>query len=272
MKIELPNTVDLSHPEKYGLAIFLHPETYSFLLYPVFGNEEVFFTEDRPEHLSDAFASFKDWYFDNDFFALPFGKVFVICYSPDFTFLPNEFDPDRYAADFLKYLLTDSGGIVLYNRVAGFGFNVVFSVPEAISDFFTRSFSEPQFIHHSVALIEYCNQKRLIAASMRTMVVNLERGEMTLLCYDSGELLLCNYHKAPRIQDSIYFILFTWKQMKMNQLTDNILLLGDASENFELIDNLSLFIRRIIPETLPTGFNSIGIIPFPLASFAALNV
>jgi len=270
MKIDIPPPIDLTHPENCCIALLLHPERYSFLLYSATDSEVYFFAEDQPEHLSDALASFKDWYFENDFFSFSFKRVSIITHTNDFTYLPNEIDPEKYAEEFLGYILTDNGGVALHNRVAGCGFSVAYRLPEAVYDFFTRSFEAPEFIHYTVPLIEYFAPKSKTAGA-KTMVVDMLYGDITLLCFESDKLLLCNQYQTNRIQDAVYFILFTWKQMKFNQLSDFILLSGNASDNSELTEKLGCFIQNTLSEPIPTGYDSEHKMSFSLAAFAALN-
>jgi hypothetical protein len=250
MKIEVPQSIELNRPDKYALAIVMHPERWSFMIFDLYDGNSCFFFEDHPEILHDGFASFKDLYFENDFFSLPFGKIYAVRCSADFTFVPDEINIQKHGREFLEYMSSERGGLALYNSVKELGFSVVYRIPEAVCDFLSRSFADIEFIHYSSPLIAVFAQREN-NSRLRRMVIGGKGKEISLICFDCGRFLMFNNYTAGRLQDALYYILFTWKQLKFSQCDDAILLFGDAAKDEELIKTLKEYIGRV--ETLPVS-------------------
>lgn len=245
MIIDIPDTIDLSRSERYVLTIFLHPEKWSVMIHEP-GGSNVFVAEDQPEQQLDVFASFKDWFFENDFFACPFQRVVVVSLSNDFTFIPEEFEPNMRGPEFLQYLSSERGGVIEHNIVAEAKLFVVYRMTEAVYDFFFHSFPEPVFVHQMAPLIGFFSRQNLFEDRKR-MVVCSHGSQLDLLCFDGEQLLLANSYSAARLRDALYYIMFTWKQLKYSQTDDVMLVDGDADGT--LTAELSKYIRYIYPAT-----------------------
>jgi hypothetical protein len=266
MKIRVPENIDLLCPEKYVLIFHLHPEQYSFLLFCPTDAASLYYSEAGKGKTQDAFASFKELFFENEFFTLAFQKVYVINHTPDFTYVPDWIDAGKYGEEFMQYLFSEKGGKTLHQSVSLSDMQILHRIPEKVYDFFVRSFDNPDFIHHTAPLIAWFLPKSR-ATNTRQMFINMQEKEMDILCFLGSDFLLGNHYRFDRLQDAVYYILFTFKQLKYSQLGDFIRIVGNISLGKDLAENLKLYIRHIIPETIPIDLPASENIPFELAAF-----
>ncbi|MDR1372234.1 MAG: DUF3822 family protein [Dysgonamonadaceae bacterium] len=244
MKIRLPESV-FQQPEQFVLVILLHPSRCSLMIFSPDNRAGVFFADDSQERLHGGLASFREWFFENELFALPFKDVRIINHSHDYTFLPAVIDANIYGPEFIKYISSKKGGTVINNKIEKPELQIVHRIPESTYQFFLRSFINPEFIHHSAPLLEYFSSQSSVSLSSR-MYICCQGNEMDIICFASGgKLLLFNTYHVRNVDDMIYFISFTWKQMKLNQKSDVIYLAGDIETDGELAQNLRPFIRNI---------------------------
>jgi hypothetical protein len=84
--------------------------------------------------------------------------------------------------------------------------------------------------------------------------------------------LLGNYFPCKGLQEALYYILFVWKQLKLNQLDDYLHITGDAVFKEELIDKLSLYLQQIKFPAIPSAIHFDGVetnrIPFELSTIS----
>ncbi|MDR0686153.1 MAG: DUF3822 family protein [Dysgonamonadaceae bacterium] len=243
MKLKPPESIRKS-PELYVPTVLIFPQYWAIMLLAPDNTELVFFAEECPDQTHDVFSSFKDCFFENDFFSLPFRKVFVVNYSSDFTFIPNSIDVKHHGKKILQYLSSEKGGVVLHHPVEGMGLNVLHRLPEAVYDFFSRSFEAPQFIHHLAPQIRYLATKSRDAAN-KQMFINRQQHEMDIICFHKGKLLLANTCHVRNLQDALYFILFTWKQLKFDRSKDSVTLAGETAENNITAKELQRYIQNV---------------------------
>ena len=263
------NDKKIDNPERLTLTIYAGTENFSFSLYDPKETGSYFYKELTGENQTDAFAAFKDVFFDNAFFSLPFGKVWIMYRTPIFTFIPNAIYEEKSKEDFLQFQFPENQGVTLNNVISYTGISVIYKMPEDVHRFMLLSFAKPEFIHYSAPFISYFLEK-VKNVNNRRMVVNLQKKGLDIFCFSGETFLLGNYFKCSNLEEAVYYILYTWKQLEFNQLDDFLHITGNSVFREELNNKLLLYIKNIyslsiFPEIYFEGINT-DHIPFELAA------
>jgi len=271
MNTLLRDDIVITNPERLILTIYTGQEHFSFSLFDPDETCSFLYEELTGDNQEGAFSVFKEAFFNNNFFSLPFQEVWIMNRTPFFTFIPNSIFKEKHREDFMQFLLSDQQGITLHNKISDAGFNILYQLPEDIYNFMLRSFSEPNFIHYSVPLIKYFLEK-VKNINNRRMVVNLLEKGLDIFCFSGKTFLLGNYFPCNGLSEVLYYILFIWKQLQFNQLNDYLYITGDLIFREELVDNLGLYIQQIFHMTIPPTNHFVGVetqgIPFELAALS----
>jgi len=275
MQTIFPEDRNIAYPDRSILTIYTGQEHFSFSVYDPKEAGSYFYIELTAENQTDAFSAFNETFFDNDFFSLPFGKVWIMHRTPVFTYIPNSIYKDKTREDFLDFLFSERQGITLNHIVSYTGISVIWQMPAAIHNFFVRSFTNPEFIHYSAPIIAYFSDK-VKKVGFRRMVVNLQEKGLDIFCFSERNFLMGNYFPCNNISDALYYILFTWKQLQFNQLEDYLHITGNASFREELIAQLTPYLRNIynlsvFPEIHFEGVET-GKIPFELTALSSCGL
>ena len=269
------NDKSITRPEQSILTIYIDPEQYSFSIYNPKEAGSYFYKEPANGNQADAFSAFKEAFFEQSFFSLPFKKVWIMNRTPQFAFIPNSIYKDNCNDDFMNFLFSDRQGILMNNSVPSGQLTVLYQMPEAVHRFMLRSFAQPEFIHYSTPLITYFLEDSK-KCDVRQMVVNLQKGGLDIFCFSDGVLLLGNYFPCKGLSDALYYILFTWKQLQLNQMDDFLYITGNNVFKEELIEKLELYIQQIyFPEAPPEiYFDGIDTdcIPFELTALSVCGL
>jgi hypothetical protein len=243
MKLSIPENIEFAEPKSLYLAVYAHPDGYSLKASASEGEE---FSCKLPAG-RDAFEDFKNLFFDNEFLARPFGKVDVICFSSRFTLIPSALFDEKYMANYTNFLFRPEKEIFLHNAVPQAKMEIVFSASDEVCNFFNRSMAKARFIHHSSPLIErfLAESKNL---SNRLMAVNFHEKGIDILCFNKGVLLLCNHFPCRKVQDTLYYILFAWKQLKFDQLSDTLHIIGNLDSRPKMAEHLEVYFQNITQE------------------------
>ena len=262
---------NIAHPDRLILTIYTDLEHFSFSLYDPEETGSYLYKELSGENRSDAFSDFKEAFFEQTFFSLPFRKVWIMNRTPNFEFVPDSFYKDEYKEDFIHFLFPDRQGIILTDSIPDAGINILYQLPEDVYRFMLRSFPQPEFIHYSTPVISYFikNSKNVEA---RQMVVNLQENGVDIFCFSKETFLLGNYFPCKGLPDALYYILFVWKQLLMNQLDDYLHITGNATFKEELIDRLTPYLQQILLPEISEEICFEGVdtdrIPFELAAIS----
>jgi hypothetical protein len=243
MKIQITENIDLNCSEQYVLAIEVHPEQFSFFLYNPVKNSDYFYHCISNDKESDVFSHFQNIFFDNDFFTLPFKKVFVINYTQIFTFVPALLYEEKDKEEYLKFLFTENAGKILHQTIQNPEMVIVHGMPEKRYNFFQRSFADGRIIHYTAPLIAYFQEKGQSVNGNR-MIINKRKEGIDIFCFSRDNFLLGNHFACSQLSDAVYYALFVWRQLKFNQLKDFIYILEDKGD---LRERLEDYVRNVVP-------------------------
>jgi len=272
MNAILPDNKYIEKPDQKILTIYTGDKYLSFSLHNPAERGSFFFKELTEENQVDAFTVLKEAFLNNEFFALPFRKVLVMSHTPTFTYIPNSVYKGTNEEDFMQFLFTDHKGITLNHTISIAECKVLFKLTEDIYNFALRSFAKPEFIHYSEPLITFF-LKNSKSFKNRRMIVNLKENGLDIFCFSRKTFLLGNYFKCNNIQEALYFILFTWKQLQFNQLDDSLYFWGDISFGDELKEKLKQYLQQVFPLEFPAAnhFESVETSRIPI-ELAMLSV
>jgi hypothetical protein len=270
MKINVPDTISLHNPEKYILTVYVHSEKFSFSLHCPDDPESYFLYKIDATEQTDAFSVFKDLFFENDFFTYPFKKTYILVFSSLFTFVPNAMYSDQYKESFIRFIFSEKEDKFLDHSISLPKLRVLYSISETVYDFFIRSFNHLEFIHHLTPLITYFSHSDAKYKNRR-MIINMHEKGVDIVCFSRQSFIFGNHFPCEKYQDAIYYILYTWKQLKMDRYSDVLYVSGLYEENKELIKELKLYIQQVCPKPIPEEYRfdpHAKNIPFELAVFS----
>ena len=238
-----PTNRKIDRPDRSILTIYTGPDQFSFSLYDPEEAGSYFYKELSDENQVDAFSSFKEVFFDHDFFSLPFRKIWIMNRTPTFTFIPDSIYQDKSKEDFLNFLFSEKQGITLNHTISSTGINVLYQLPENIYRFIIRSFTKPVFIHYSTPFITYFREK--LKANVCRMVINLQEKGLDIFCFSEETFLFGNYFPSNGLSETLYYILLIWKQLRFNQMNDYLHIMGNVTFKEGLICRLAPYLRHI---------------------------
>jgi len=245
MKLNLPENFDWDHPERYVLLIGVHPERFSFAIYDP-TKECTSSYQQLGSSQEDVFACFKEYFFEEPFFQQAFQKVYLLNYYPEFTYVPSLLFDEKYKEDALNALFSEKKkGRILEQLLKNRELIILHKLPEEIYDFFHRSFVNAEFVHYSSGILSYFqDQKNLASASQ--LVLNFRGKELDVFCFREGNFVLGNRYDCQEVNDALYYALFTWKQLKLDQLTDYLYLVGNEKQKEEAEEKLKFYIQNVV--------------------------
>jgi len=275
MKVIFPESLNMEDPDRLILTIYTGSEYWSFSVYNPEETGSFFYNELNGEKPFDMNGNFNESIFGHAFFSLPFLKVRILNRTSNFTFVPDTFYNDECKEDFIKFLFSDHKGLIMTDSLTTARMKILYLLPENIYSFIKHSFSKPDFIHYSTPFISYFLKKRSMSGS-RQIIVNLQENGLDIFCFSRETFLMGNYFPAKNLQEALYYILFTWKQLQLNQLDDYIQIIGNSLYKSELIDQLTLYIQHIRFPSFPSHICFKGIeterIPFELAALTVCEL
>jgi hypothetical protein len=164
-------------------------------------------------------------------------------HSPVFTCVPNLLFEEKDAEAYLQFSFTSPHGKILHQTLSNPNMTILHTLPEDIYGFLQRSFPEAAPVHHTAALIAWCQEKGQCLNANRMFIFRTSTG-ITVLCFSRQQLLLSNYFHCESVEDAVYYSLYVYKQLKFNQSKDFIYL-SEAEEKLQ--ETLKKYVQNVVP-------------------------
>lgn len=251
----MTDTIDLTQSKQYTLSIRLSTDGFSFSVlnptekaipvvidYPI--NESLSLTA----NLKQAFKEVKE-------LTCSYRRVNLLLANRRFTFIPLEFFEDEQCETvFYHNFPTRENETVLYNILHRNNIVVLFGMDKSACNYLREQQPDIRFYAQASAFTEYFSAKSRLGNN-RKIYVNLHKKAIDVYVFERGQLLLANTFPCQTITDSIYYILYIWKQQEFDQERDELHLTGQLNEKKQLLSELRKYIRQVFITTPATNLD-----------------
>lgn len=172
-----------------------------------------------------------------------FHKVFFILDNCHNTLVPKKFYSEDMAIHYLRTLNMPSANV----RVDAIGSDIVNIYP--IDDdiiIAINNFREDISIRHAstIAISSLIREFSERTAETRAFV-NVKNNHLELIVLDNDRLVFHNYFNFNTKEDFLYFILFSFEQLKLDNETIPLYFMGFIENNSSIVNLCSRYIRNI---------------------------
>jgi hypothetical protein len=128
---------------------------------------------------------------------------------------------------------------------------IVYDMEEEVYEFCSRSLTNPVFVNYLTPLL-IAFQKQTLTEKSGHMFVVIHENRVDISCFLGGSLHFVNSFTFDQPDDIIYYTLYIWRQMEMNQLHDQLSLAGDSSLCSKLTQSLQVYLQHVKPIEIPS--------------------
>ena len=238
-------TTDFNKSEQYTLSIRLSTDGFSFSIFNPLGDGVVSFYEREVDDSLSLTANLKQIFREVEWLNFAFRRVNVLMANKRFTFIPLEFFEDEQVETvFYHNHPKQENELVQYNILHKNNIVVLFGMDKSTCSLLREQYPNIRFYSQASPFIEYFATKSRLG-NCRKMYVHLRKEAVDIYTYERGRLTFANAFACKEANDRIYYILYIWKQLGMEQERDELHLTGELSDKEQLLPELRKFIRQV---------------------------
>ena len=246
--------IHIEHPEVWELLVSIDGKQVNYILHsPSVPGSLII---DGAELTADTLQALEDAIYDNEVLLNEYKRVRVVVHSQHFVLLPIDTPDDDCVALVHQAFPTDQGDVVL-NVMSASNVKLVFLVPHGMQAFLGRTFNYPIVYHHMWPLCEHFKGIEA-AGGLSRMFLNVNEGRMDMAIYRRGELMCANSYTFTSNEDATYYALNAWRSYGLDQLADEIQLLGDNTVRNEMTPHLRQYVKHVMPAVYPAAAMQLG--------------
>lgn len=247
----MAESIDLTKSDQYILTIRVSTDGFSFSFYHT--EEGLFYYKTYKADPSITItANLRRIFKESDFIGKKYRKTFVLLDNAPTTLVPFElFDEEQIVSQYQYNFPELSKQTVLFNILKKTPAVVLFSIEKSTYQLLNESFDNPYYYSAITPIVEYCAGRGHQEEGMR-LFVHAQRRRTDIICLNRNKIQFDNSFACSDTADRMYYILYVWKQLNLNQEKDSLYLQGDN----ELKENLKKYVRQIYPIDLLSEFGN----------------
>ncbi len=237
---------DYKKSEQYILSIRLSADGFSFVVYNPQHYCFLLSVTRKPDNSISLPANLKLAFRELTFLSYPYKKVYILVVDKRYTFIPIEIFEEAHLQELFCYNFSKKDNELIYqNTLVGNNCEVAYGIDKNHYTVISEKYPNNKCFSHSTILTEFFSAKSRSLPS-KQMFACLRDSYVDLFCFNHGRILLVNsYGECKVAMDYSYYILFVWKQLGMDQLNDELYILGESSQKKELLETMKNFIENI---------------------------
>lgn len=246
----------LNHSEQYTLSIRLSTDGFSFSVYcPSMEPSFRYFPFAVNRGLS-MMANVKEMLLQHDdLFQQKFRQIRIYVADARYVAVPLElFSTEKMEMLYTQTQPLTAGHTVLFNELPRTHVVMLFSLHKAVHQLLLDRFPEAKFYASVAPLTEYFAGKSFLG-NCKKLYAYLQEGQLTVVGLEHGKLLLLNSFPCKQSTDYLYYLLYIWKTLELDQQRDELHLVGLTHVRKLLAHELQKFIRQVYHVNPSAEFN-----------------
>ncbi|MCD7899924.1 MAG: DUF3822 family protein [Bacteroides sp.] len=237
--------IDFTKSKEYILSICLCADGFSFSINNPITNQILYFCQREADPSLSLVLNLKQAFKELYFLVYTYKKVNVVIVSKRFTLLPSDiFEPAQIESLFHYNQFQKENEKVLFQELKKERLVVLFGMDKTVYNLCRLYFINVNFYSQVSPLIEYFSGKSRIRHT-RKIYVYLRDKAMDIYAFEKSAFQLVNSFNCSTIDDAVFYLLYIWKGLDMNQEEDELYLLGESSEKELLQKELLRFILHV---------------------------
>jgi len=252
--MEKKRDIHIEHPEVWELLVSIDDRSVNYILYtPTVAGSLIIGEVTRAD---DSLQSLEDVVYDTPELLHEFKRVRVVVHSSHFVLFPGAVDDQDCIALVHNAFPADDGDAAVCSMPTN-DVKIAWLMPHGMQAFLGRTFSYPDVCHHLMPLCEhYASLKS--SDDVSRMFLNMADGDMDIAIYQGQRLQLANTYPIGSQDDAVYYAMNAWHTHGMDQLTDELQLMGDREACGAMIPQLREFVKYVMPAEFPAAAMRLG--------------
>ena len=174
-------------------------------------------------------------------FDLPTARVLI---STPVLMVPIEqFQEEDAATLYLHAFPRSEKEVVKFNVLPSLNAVCVFCINKDLLMVLTDHFNDVQLMHAMIPVWNYLHQ-RSFTGHRSKMYGYFHDKQLDIFSFQQNRFKFCNSFETTRAHDSLYFLLYVWKQLNLKPEHDEIHILGDIPEQDWLLDETRKYVKN----------------------------
>ena len=201
-------------------------------------------------------------------------RVQVVLDTPSMLVPIEQFEEDNIN-DLYTYTFapTQEPRKILFNVLPDLKTVCLFPISKDLYGVINDRYADVQFIHALAPVWRHMHQ-RSFTGHFNKLYASFCGRQLCLFAFQQNRFKFCNTFEVSQVHDALYFIIYIWKQLRMDVHHDELHLSGEMPEEEQLIQELKQHLQKVYVSNPAAEFNQAPVtkvkgIPYDLMTLIA---
>ena len=224
------------------LTLRISRKTLSFAVADTAAEKQIFYEPYTVKSGISMAANLREAFRSAELLARGYQRALVLIDVPVLLVPIEEYADDTKEVIYHHAISQRQGDVVLSYVMPTQNVVAVFGINKDLKLVIDDHFQDAKFCPVCVPVWNYLYQ-RSFTGSRRKLYGYFHDKQLNIFSFDKNRFKFCNSFDTDRYMDAVYFMLYVWKQLGMDERRDELHLLGDIPEQTELLAEAKKFLR-----------------------------
>lgn len=213
-------------------------------------DEGSFFCEETEVDVTRPYLqTLRDLFREHPFLSYPYAAVRIVTSEPNYTLVPEAIYEDEAKERLYRFTFATPVETVAVQPMSALESVLLFGLRRDMHEFITQTQPTAHWEHALASLLLRWHERSLRALHAHMYAVVQDR-TMDVACFDRGTLRFVNRFEVENHDDIMYYLLYVWKQLSLNQRNDSLTLSAVTSVAFDLKEKLQTYLKDVRVEAI----------------------
>ena len=164
------------------------------------------------------------------------------------------FEEEKMAVMYYQSFPHKEQELVLYNVLPDLNAVAVFAMNKDLKTVLDDNFSDLRITVAMSPVWRHLHRRSFTGARAK-LYGYLHDQQLDVFAFQQNRFRICNTFEVTHANDALYFIVYVWKQLRMDVLHDELHLSGEVPEEEKLMKELKMYLQKVYLSNPAAEFN-----------------
>ena len=183
-------------------------------------------------------------------------RVKVLVNSPVLLIPLDEYNEKDKDTLYKHSFPSTEASVILGNVLPDLNSVAVFALNRDLKLVIEDHYNDTRYLHLLQPVWDYLHRRHFLG-NRRKLYSYFHDDELDIFSFERNHFIFYNRFKARSAKDAIYFTLFVWKQLALDQMHDELFLCGEIPNKEELLKALRSYVQMVAVINSAACFNNV---------------
>lgn len=202
-------------------------------------------------------ANLRDAFKTVEMLCEPIGRATLLIDTPVLLIPLDEYKEGDKEVLYKHSFPSTEGAAVVANALPDLNAVALFALNRDLKTVIEDHAEEVRYVHLLQPMWDYLHRRSFLGNRRKLYVYFHDNNQLEIFSFERNHFIFYNRYEARSIKDMVYFTLFVWKQLALDQMRDELFLLGDIPEKDNLLKALRIYVQMVAVINAAASFNNV---------------